>query len=344
MRLSRYFLGFIPVFGILALLSLEGEEPLVADRDKINGVSLVSPPQKMPEERFQDVSQLHANWVAIIPYAFTRGHAPKVSFDHDRQWWGERTDGSCEMLQCARRQDLKVMLKPHVWVMGDGWPGEFDLPTEADWKEWEVTYRAYIMTYARIADSLGAEMFAIGTEFRIPAVQRDAYWRSLIKEVRGVYNGKLTYASNWDNYDKVKFWDELDYIGVDAYFPISSEVTPEVSELEKGWEDEFEKLRTFSSTFGKPILFTEYGYQSLDKAAGNHWEIDKTHHSINMEVQANAYQAIFNKFWREDWFAGGFFWKWHLREDYGGPENPNFTPQGKLAEEVIRSHFKSFSR
>ena len=244
-------------------------------------------------------------------------------------------------MSCAQRHDLKVLLKPHVWVMGDGWPGEYDLETEAEWREWEITYANYIMTYAHIADSMGVDMLAIGTEFRIPAVEREAYWRGLIRRVKQVYKGKLTYAANWDNYHKVTFWDQLDYIGVDAYFPINNADTPSVEELEKGWEPLYKELKAFSKKYQKPMLFTEYGYQSVNGAAGEHWNIDKSHQSINMKTQANAYQALFNTFWKEDWFAGGFFWKWHLTENRGGPSNGDFTPQGKTAAQVIAQHYGS---
>ncbi len=340
----KYLLGLIG----LSLLSWGFIHDNFSDspalESKINGASLVSPPTKISASNFQALHDLNANWVAIIPYAFSRGGSPQITFNHQRQWWGERTEGSCELVGCARKYDLKILMKPHVWVTGEGWPGEYDLESEADWGEWEVTYRNYILTFARIADSLDVEMFAVGTEFRIPAVEREQYWRKLIGEVRSIYHGKVTYAANWDNYQKVKFWDLLDYIGIDAYFPISNETNPTMDQLEAGWEEEARRLQDFSTKYDRPILFTEFGYQSLNKAAGNHWEIDKSHNSINMEVQANAYRAVFNTFWRKEWFAGGFFWKWHLREDVGGIGNPDFTPQGKPAEEVIREHFKKFNQ
>ncbi len=309
----------------------------------INGVSLVSPPREIEPETFRSLNDLNASWVALIPFGFSREGEPTVYFDHGRQWWGERSDGTCELIRCAQKYNLKVLVKPHIWVRGQGWPGEYDLETEEDWLTWERTYRDYILNHARISDSLQADMFCIGTEFRIGAVKREAFWRKLITEVRDIYDGPVTYASNWDNYQNVKFWDQLDYIGVDAYFPVTDSPEPSMSELEQGWQEEMGRLEKFSKKYKKPILFTEYGYQSLKGAAGKHWEIDKSHHYIDMEVQANAYQALFNVFWDQKWFAGGFFWKWHLREDVGGPGNPNFTPQGKLAEEVIRQHFASTS-
>jgi hypothetical protein len=51
----------------------------------------------------------------------------------------------------------------------------------------------------------------------------------------------------------------------------------------------------------------------------------------------NGLQAIHNQFWKEEWFAGGFIWKWfHRHEKVGGEKNNRFTPQNKPAEELIR--------
>ncbi len=291
---------------------------------------------------FGGVEKTNANWVALIPFGFSREGQPEVYFDHERQWWGERSDGTCELIKCSRDYNLKVLLKPHIWVRGQGWPGEFDLNSEEDWKVWEQGYREYILNYAHIADSMEVDMFCVGTEFRIAGVKREAFWRSLIKEVKQIYKGPLTYASNWDNYDKIKFWDELDYIGIDAYFPVTEEAAPSIPDLESGWNPIRNQLERFSKQKNRPILFTEYGYQSLTGTAGKHWEIDKGSDAINMQAQADAYQALYNVFWDEPWFAGGFLWKWHLRKNYGGPANGAFTPQGKTAEGVIRSHFGSY--
>ncbi len=69
------------------------------------------------------------------------------------------------------------------------------------------------------------------------------------------------------------FWSELDYIGVDAYFPISLEESPTLEQLETGWQPLAKELEAFSDPYQRPILFTEYGYRSATQCAGKHWEI-----------------------------------------------------------------------
>ncbi len=63
--------------------------------------------------------------------------------------------------------------------------------------------------------------------------------------LKQTYHGKLTYAANWDDYKKFPFWEKLNYIGVDAYFPLSSDKIPSVNSLQKSWKkyiDEMEKI------------------------------------------------------------------------------------------------------
>ena len=48
-----------------------------------------------------------------------------------------------------------------------------------------------------------------------------------------------------------------------------------------------------------------------------------------------------NQFWKEDWFAGGFAWKWfHKHSEVGGGNNNRFTPQNKPGEETLRKLYK----
>jgi hypothetical protein len=63
---------------------------------------------------------------------------------------------------------------------------------------------------------------------------------------------------------------------------------------------------------------------------------------VNMDAQLNATCALFDEFWKEDWFAGGFIWKWfHNYEESGGENDNQFTPQNKPVEEMIRTYYGS---
>jgi len=311
-------------------------------REKIHGVNLEMPPQPITQMHMGEVKDLHVKWVSAIPYAFIRPEQPEVRFQYAGKWWGESVEGTAACIRMAHNAGLNVMLKPHVWVAGQGWAGDFEPRNEADWKLWEESNRTYILTYAHMADSMNVALFCIGTEYRKTTAQRPDYWRKLIREVREIYDGPITYAANWDEYQHISFWDELDYVGVDAYFPLSRKARPTIEELTQGWEKELAQLEALSTQLNKPILFTEYGYKSIEYTNSGHWNYREDTVATSMEAQATAYEALFRSAWHKEWMAGGFFWKWHFPNRMRHRDrSADYTPQGKMAEEVIRSYYKS---
>jgi hypothetical protein len=157
---------------------------------------------------------------------------------------------------------------------------------------------------------------------------------------RSVFKGKLTYAANWDEYTRTVFWENLDYIGIDAYFPISEAHTPDIGELRAGWKKYKDQMKAISQATNKPVLFTEYGYRSMDFSAKTPW-MDRQDVNVNLMAQVNATTAILEEFWEEEWFAGGFVWKWFINhKGSGGKGDTNFTPQNKPAQIVIRDFYK----
>jgi hypothetical protein len=195
---------------------------------------------------------------------------------------------------------------------------------------------------AELAAEHGADLFCIGTEFRTSVEVRPAFWNGLIQKVRAVYPGKLVYSSNWDDWEQVPFWKELDYIGLSGYFPLVEGATPDVDSLKKAWEPIAGTLHDFSRRHGKPVLFTEYGYLSVDGAGWRNWELEKNIESraINEQAQANAYEAFFQTFHNQPWWAGGFLWKWfpNMRGHEGYPER-DYTPQGKEGEAIVKKWY-----
>ncbi len=305
---------------------------------KITGVSYEMPVNPVDQKVLGTVKRVNAKWVAMIPYGWTDKGDAKVNFvEGDENWWGENVVGTTKCIQMAKSEGLKVMLKPHVWVVGQGWPGDFDLVKEEDWRSWEDSYRAYILRFAEVAKEQQVDLFCIGTEYRKAVVKRPKFWKQLVTEVKRIYDGPLTYAANWDNYEKVTFWNQLDYIGIDAYFPLSEKAQPTVSELREAWGAVEDKLAKFSAENDRSILFTEYGYKSIEYSNAGFWKYQEDTVKTSAGNQNRAYQALYESVWMNDWMAGGFLWKWHLypEEKIGGESNRRYTPQGKPTEETI---------
>jgi hypothetical protein len=64
------------------------------------------------------------------------------------------------------------------------------------------------------------DYFVIGTELGQPFHRVDQ-WRDVIKNIRSLYGGSVTYSVNWGEFFDVIWWDDLDAIGLDAYYPLT---------------------------------------------------------------------------------------------------------------------------
>jgi glycosyl hydrolase family 113 len=304
----------------------------------LRGVNFVAPPRAFSNNPMKAVQEVNADWIAVIPYGFTRLDESRVYYNTNRQWWGEREEGVRETIKLANASEVNVVLKPQLYIPGS-WTGDLDFKTNAEWEEWEAGYSDYIMTFARIATEMEVPVFCIGTEFKISVRKREQFWRSLIKQVRSIYKGQIIYAANWDEYMDVPFWDVVDLVGINAYFPINNSKTPSLELLKKGWEPHKKAIRHFYNKTKKPIVFTEYGYLSVDGCAYNTWELEGKVKElpINEQAQANALQALLETFWDEPYWHGGFIWKWFPEMRGGeGYNSRDYTPQGKLGHSILK--------
>lgn len=335
-------LGIVFAVGMaLVACSAIGEKPFRYTGPKLEGVSFVAPRDSMSDTCYIPVKRISAEWVSLMPYGFVQEGSARFVYGRDNQWkwWGESPYGVVQCIRMAHQKGLKVMLKPHMWVGHGTFTGHFDLQTEEEWQIFEQSYGEYLLDYARIADSTGVELYCIATEMQTFVKRRPQFWHRIIKEIKGIYKGKLTYAENWDSYQEVPFWKELDFVGVDAYFPLSEKRGPSLEELRKGWIPHIKSLEKYAHRVQKPILFTEYGYLSTDYAARRPWETDRNQPE-NEALQAEAYQALFEEVWAKEWMAGGFVWKWFPSLEPGRKARDPYSPQNKPAEAVLSRFYQ----
>ncbi|KAB8154394.1 glycoside hydrolase [Kordia sp. TARA_039_SRF] len=311
---------------------------------KINGVSFVASRHVADQSHVNPVLEVNANYAAIMPFGFMRKlTTTEVIHNTDRQWFGETRKGAKQYAELLKKNGIKVMIKPQIWVWNGEFTGFIEMTSEVDWKAFEASYESFILEYASLAAEINAEMYCIGTELYKFVAARPAFWKELITKVKKIYKGKLTYAENWDSFEKVPFWEQLDFIGIDAYFPLSDEKIPSVESLQKGWQQHKTKIKTLSEKLARKILFTEYGYRSMDYTGKEPWDSNHKGKTLNLEAQKVALQALYNEFWKEEWFAGGFIWKWFIQDDkVGGASDDQFTPQNKPAEKIVRETYKKY--
>ena len=306
---------------------------------KINGISLAAAKELIDSTDLAPIKSINANWVALMPYAFIREGERTLNYNTEWQWIGERKEGIEVDIASSKKAGLKVMLKPHVWLTHGEYTGDFELTTEVEWLAFEKSYKTYILDFAQIAEVQHVELFCIGTEWRKFVKHRPAFWVSLIKDVRSIYTGKLTYSSNWDEYTETPFWKELDFIGVNAYFPLTEHIYPTNEELQLAWLPITKQLAELSHDTEKHILFTEYGYRSIEGTTIRPWESD-TKLPVSMLEQQIALSALYQTTWNQKWMAGGFLWKWFSNHDKrGGEDHLGFTPQNKPSEMVVKEQY-----
>ena len=287
----------------------------------------------------------NVEWVTVVPFLYQENQRTKVmGVPKEGEGYDRQDSIFINTIQKMRNKGLYIHLKPHLW-MSEGWRSNVSLDSEAEWDRWFQSYSTNMLHYAQIAEMTGVEMYCVGTELRSSIKQQPEAWCDLIAKIKAIYSGKLTYAANWhDEYEHINFWDELDYIGIQAYFPLTKGKNPDLETIKEGWEPHLKALETFSETHKRPILFTEIGYKSEATATIKPWEwgndLGILYQKKSDRTQQLAYEALFQTVWQQPWFAGVHIWEWNNQStEEGAKTNLNFSPRFKPAENTIAKWF-----
>ncbi|KUJ67718.1 hypothetical protein ACZ90_26010 [Streptomyces albus subsp. albus] len=277
----------------------------------------------------RQIADTGARWVVFTPTWYQDGTRRSTMHTTEET----ASDRSLRrIIGLAHTTGLKVLLKPHVDLVDGGDRAEIR-PDDRD--AWFGAYRRFITHYAELAEESGVERFAVGTELAGTSGDRER-WRRVIGAVRETYRGPLTYAANYDEYARIRFWSSLDLIGIDAYWPLTESATTDPARLAAGWRKVVGELAAFSQRQHRRILFTEAGYVSQrgSTTAPYSWTVSKR---AADEEQSAAYQALLTAFDKQPWWAGVCWWMWDDWPDSGEtPARLAYTPHGKPAEQVLR--------
>jgi hypothetical protein len=232
---------------------------------------------------------------------------------------------------------MKVMLKPMVDCRDGNWRGNIN-PSAA----WFAAYEAFLTYWADLARANNADYFSVGCELK-KTVSWSSSWRNVIREVKNHYSGPLTYAANHGNEQNVSWWDDLDCIGIDAYYSLTNKNDPTLSELKTAWNNRCDAIEIWRDNNwpGMDIVLAEVGYQSVDGTNRTPWYTDPSSHPIDLTEQADCYEALLSECRQRDWWLGAFWWNWETNPDGGGPDDPYWTPQNKPAEDTLRNHYQT---
>ena len=174
----------------------------------------------------------------------------------------------------------------------------------------------------------------VGTELD-RTIEHEPQWRRIIAKVRQRYRGPLTYAANWTDYQRVPFWDDLDVIGVQAYFPLTQKPgIPAEDDLELAWSRWRNELATFSRSEGRSVVFCELGYARSANAALRPWESRESGEHAD-EIQRRCMKAALTMLNEDEHVVGAFLWKW-----FAGPTtHESFLMSTPAMRRVITQHW-----
>lgn len=296
----------------------------------------------------QYLRQKGAQWVSVTPFGYghKEQHAPPEGGYQHSTHRGESIEGVRTVIRTAHKQSLKVMLKPHIWFnTKDSWRGAIEMKSDEDWATWFRMYREFLEPYVAMAAAEKVEILCIATELN-GTVAREQEWRALIKHIRARYKGTLTYAANWyQEYERVAFWDALDAIGVQAYFPLTQQQEPTVDEISAAWQPWKLRLRALAARTSRPVLLTEFGYKPVVGTTIEPWKW-RDDGRRSAQAQRDAYEGAFQALHQEPWFRGVYVWKWYAGVPGGSKRrriSDNFSPQGFPAEQTMFRWFQKLA-
>jgi hypothetical protein len=239
-----------------------------------------------------------------------------------------------ELIGYAKQQKhMRVVLMPMVLVdnpVDNEWRGTLD-PT--DWHTWFENYRAMMKQYAYIAQDDGVDVLVVGSEL-VSSEEHYDEWVQTIRDVRDCFHGQLTYSSNWDRYQKVRFWKYLDIIGMNSYWKLGKDSSASVEEIKESWTKKWQPdIFKFASEQHKPVLLLEAGWCSLSNAATDPWDYTQDTLDADNDLQRRLYEGFFQSWWGNPQLAGFMMWEIHPGPDQTGK---GYTPVGKPAEAVMK--------
>jgi hypothetical protein len=280
----------------------------------------------------------------------------------------------------AKGRGLAVMVRPLIDFLAPAKIGTYSVgdwrsfynPTNPT--SFFTSYQSMIVAVAQVAQANGATMLCIGVELdQLAGPAYLAHWTNIITAVRAVFSGTLVYSANWDAAispwqgqhgltagtgdltTQISFWSALDFVGIDEYAPLSDKASPVLADLVAGWTQVPSDATALAVTgnqslisyfdgvaakIGKPLFFTEIGFESASDAASQ--PAGSSTNIYDPALQANLYAALFDA-WESSGngaLTGVLFWNWDPNAAEVGPGNgANFSPQALPAQRVATAAF-----
>lgn len=242
-------------------------------------------------------------------------------------------DELIRMIRYAHGKGIRVALKPTVNCKNGTWRAHInffdeDVPCEPKWGNWFASYTDFQCHYAKIAEKENCEMFIAGCEM-VQTERREKEWRKLIKDIREVYHGLVSYNTDKYQEHRITWWDAVDVISSSGYYPVDD------------WENQLDRIEKVVKKFHKPFFFAECGCMATTGSSlvPNDWSVCG---ETNVSEQAKWYQAMFDACLKRDWVRGFCLWSWSGRTESREEalSNRRYEICYKPAEEIVRKNYE----
>lgn len=319
---------------------------------------------------------------------FTRENARIISKDSYGipNYGGTINDDSLRRyLEELKSRGIKILFNPMIFldIEGKPWRGHIKARPDEIGKFF-AEYRKFILHYASLAKDY-IDSFLIGSELKsLTSIRyKDAYPSveeliKLAKDVRDIFGRdvKISYGADWSEYHHAvggyynldKLWadENIDFIGIDAYFPLTNSTSSQISkeEIANGFESgegfdfyhdgsdkkplepewAWKNIRYWWENYhynsdgsktpwipkSKKIIFTEFGFPSIDKAP-NQPNVFYDSNSIDggvpkfstgevdFEIQTKSISAFLHYWENSDMVDKSFLWAWDVRPQPAWP-------------------------
>ena len=295
------------------------------------------------QRTLEECKALGAEWVSITPFGRVNdlsGQGVDLTFEEP---FAANRAAVRRALDQAHARGLHVLVVPHLWVESGQWRGEIDPGSDDGWARWAASYRRFVLEWAKVAQEGHAELFSVGVELRSwVTTPRAPSFAAIVRDIRAVFHGLLTYAANWDDVENTVILGDLDVIGINAFYPLAEKEGASPKELLAGGLRVRAKVHDLAERWKMPVLFTEIGYTTRPDPAVRPWEWPDAMKGVKVDEQAQAlaYFALLAPLLDEPHFAGFFVWRVYADPDDVSQEAEwGFSPRGKLAELVVRDAF-----
>jgi hypothetical protein len=284
-----------------------------------------------------------ATWVSLTPFGRVWDlHGTGVDLSFEAPFEQNRAAVLAAIRQ-AHARGLKILLVPHLWVETGGWRALIDPGSDDAWSAWASSYRRFLLAWAEVAREGSVELLSVGVELRSwVTTARASLFSPIVREVRDRYPGLLTYSANWDDVGDTRIWDDLDLVGVNAFYPLADHENASRDELIAGGTRVARDLEALARSWDRPVVLTEIGYTTRRDPALKPWEWPDGMKDVVVDeaAQADAYAGIMAPFLDARFSAGFFVWRTYADPDDVSQEAEwGFSPRGKLAELVLRDAF-----